>query len=66
MFFAIKDKNGFYYCGYNYWDKQLRKATLYKSYQMAINVRDDKRFRERKPFIIQVEISEIGYYNPDL
>ena len=23
--YAIKDKNGFYYIGYNQWDKQLRK-----------------------------------------
>ena len=29
--YAIKDKNGFYYIGYNQWDKQLRKAKLYHS-----------------------------------
>lgn len=63
MFFAIKDQDNFYYCGYNHWDNQLRKATLYSSYDMAVKCRDDKRFIDRKPYIVGVEIQEIGIYD---
>ena len=34
--YAIKDKNGFYYIGYNQWDKQLRKAKYIIVYFMLI------------------------------
>ena len=42
--YAIKDKNGFYYIGYNQWGKQLRKAKLYHSIFYANQIKEDNRF----------------------
>ena len=33
--FAIKNENGFYYCGLKKWDKQIRKAKIYTSIKYA-------------------------------
>lgn len=66
MFFAIKDKNDLFYCGYNTWDKQLRKAKIYTSFKMAVKMRDDIRFIEHDSFIITVDIIEGYKYNPDI
>ena len=41
--YAIKDKNGFYYIGYNQWDKQLRKAKLYHSIFYANQIKEDNK-----------------------
>ena len=35
LFYAVKDSNGYYYIGYNRWDKQIRKAVLYRSLKYA-------------------------------
>lgn len=57
--FAVKDKKtDEYFIGYNKWDKQLRKAKLYHSYNYAKETRDDIRFIERDTCIIIVDISE--------
>ena len=64
--FAIKNKYGNYYCGYNRWDSQLRKATLYHSYKHAVETRDDSRWMEFETFIVRVRITEEDEYNPDL
>lgn len=61
--FAVKDEDGFYWCGLNEWDKQLRKAKLFHSYKYAAEIRDN-RYKERMPKIVQVEIKEIKDYNP--
>ena len=66
LYFAIKSEYGNYYCGYNSWDKQLRKATLYRSYKQAVNARDDSRWAAFETYIVRVRITEEDEYNPDL
>lgn len=57
--FVIKDREGYYFIGFNKWDKQLRKAKLYHSYKYAKEIRDDVRFIERDTFIVRVRITEL-------
>ena len=57
--FAVKDRNGCYYTGYNAWSNQLRKAKLYNSYKWAKEIRDDIRFMERDTFIVKVRTIEL-------
>ncbi|MSS07118.1 hypothetical protein FYJ38_00495 [Clostridium sp. WB02_MRS01] len=61
--FAVKDREGYYFIGYNKWDKQLRKAKLYHSYKFAKETCDDVRFIERETFIVRVQICENGEVN---
>ena len=61
--YAIKDKNGFYYIGYNQWDKQLRKAKLYHSIFYANQIKEDNKFIGREPFIVKVTIEEVEVNN---
>ena len=63
--FAIKDRNGYFYTGYNTWSKQLRKAKLYNSYKWAKEIRDDIRFVERETFIVRVRTMELDECNYD-
>lgn len=56
--FAVKDRDGYYFIGYNKWDKQLRKARLYHSYKFAKETRDDPRFTGRDAYVVKVEIIE--------
>ena len=63
--FAIKSEYGNYYCGYNHWDKQFRKATLYRSYKHAVEARDDPRWAAFETFIVRIRITEEDKYNPD-
>lgn len=58
--FAVKSKDNKYYCGYNHWDEQLRKAKLYHWYKMAKEIADDIRFMELEPYIVHVTIVENG------
>jgi hypothetical protein len=59
--FAVKDRNtNEYFCGYNKWNKQLRKARLYHSWKYAKETYDDVRWIERDTYIVRVNISEIG------
>lgn len=57
--FAVKDKDDFYYIGYNQWDKQIRKAKLYVSYKQAERMADDERFFERECYLVRVDIVEV-------
>ena len=57
--YAVKDRDGYYFIGFNKWDKQLRKAKLYHSYNYAKETRDDVRFIERDTFIVRVRIWEL-------
>ena len=57
--YAIKNNNGFYWCGMNYWDKQLRKARLYNSLRWANEVLNDTRFKDEELYIVKVEINEV-------
>lgn len=57
--FAVKDREGYYFIGFNKWDKQLRKAKLYHNYKYAKETRDDVRFIERDTFIVRVRITEL-------
>lgn len=57
--FAVKDKDGNYFIGYNQWDKQVRKAKLYHSFEYAMKTRDDVRFKDREAHIVQVQIEEL-------
>lgn len=61
--YAIKDKNGFYYIGYNQWDKQLRKAKLYHSYKFAKNIKKDIKFIKKELIIIRIRITELEECN---
>ena len=63
--FAVKSKDNLYFCGYNHWDKQLRKAKLYHWYRMAKEIMDDSRFIEYEPYIIHVTIVEDGIADYD-
>ena len=70
MIFAIKSETGLYYCGAGNngtgkWDKQLRKATFYTQWKMAVKMRDNPQFAEYSPHIVSVDIIERGTYNPD-
>lgn len=63
--FAVKDEEGFYWCGLNKWDKQLRKAQLFHSWKWAIEARD-RKCGARSTRIVKVRITEEYDYNPDL
>ena len=63
--FAVKDRDGYYYIGYNQWNKQIRKAVLYRSYEYAKEIRYDRRFMERDTFIVRVRITELDECNYD-
>ena len=60
LVYAVKDSNGNYFIGYNHWDKQIRKAKLYRSYKYAKETMDDSRFADREKSIVQVRITEVG------
>lgn len=57
--YAIKDNRGVYWCGLNYWDKQLRKAKLYNSIKWATEVMKDRKLKDRTLNIVKVEIHEV-------
>lgn len=57
--YAVKDKEELYFIGYNQWDKQVRKAKLYRSYKMAEDVKNDSRFVWREAIIVKVQVREI-------
>lgn len=61
--FAVKTRTGEYFCGYNKWDTQIRKAKLYHWYSMVKEIRDDKRFIEKDTYIVRVTIFENGEAN---
>lgn len=63
--YAVKDRNGFFFIGYNHWDKQLRKAKLYHQHKMAKEVRDNVRFIAHDTFIVRVRITELDGVNCD-
>lgn len=64
MLLVIKDNDSNYFSGYNTWDKQLRKAKIYTSHKMDVNIRDDMRFKERELTIFHIEMRELGEYSP--
>lgn len=67
MFLVVKDKiTQEYFCGFNIWDKQIRKAKIYTSYKYAQQIREDSRYPERELSIFIVQIQEGHEYNPDL
>lgn len=63
--FAIKSEYGTYYCGYKMWHNQLRKALLYRSYERAVEERDNPRWAAFETRIVRVRITEEDEYNPD-
>ena len=63
--FAIKDENGYFYCGLNKWDKQLRKSQLFHSFKYAVAVRDSDKWEAIGVKIVKVRIFEMEEYNPD-
>lgn len=67
MLFVVKDiSTNQYWCGYNTWDKQLRKAKIFTSYTWAVETRDNSRFIKRDTRIFTVEIKELDEYNLNL
>lgn len=58
--YAVKDADGMYWCGMNYWDKQLRKARFYNSLKYAQEVMDDSRFKNMHLSIVKVELYEVS------
>ena len=61
--YAIKDKNGFYYIGYNQQDKQIRKSKLYHSIFYANQIKEDNRFISKGLSIVKVSIEEVEVNN---
>lgn len=58
--YAVKDDDGYYWCGMNHWDNQLRKALFYNSLKYASAILKDKRFKDRNMKIITVELHEVS------
>lgn len=60
--YVIKTTTGVYYCGYDYIDKQLRKAKIYHSLQYARDairsLKKSAKFRNYEFIIINVEVRE--------
>lgn len=57
--FVIKDsQSGEYYCGMNFWDKQLREANIYHRKRYAKDITYDTGFKRRNLIIIPVTIME--------
>lgn len=57
--YVIKDKNGYYFTGYDKWDIQLRKAKIYHSYNWAQEIQMKKCYLDREPYIVKVKIEEV-------
>lgn len=55
--YAIKSKDGLYYCGLKVWDRQVRKAKLYHDDKHAENVR--KEYPDIDTIIVKVRTEEI-------
>lgn len=54
---AIKDDKGLYYCGFNTWNKEIRKAKFYVSNYYAEDVVRINKYRN--PTIVKVDIKEL-------
>ena len=54
--YAVKDENGFYWCGYNKWENQIRKAKLFHSLKYANEV--VIRYQNKNPITVKVRITE--------
>lgn len=54
--YAVKDENGFYWCGYNEWENQIRKAKLFHSLKYANEI--VVRYHNKNPIIVKVRIME--------
>lgn len=55
--YAVKDEDGYYWCGLNKWDKQLRKAQLFHSLKYANAIVE--KFAGQNLKIVKVEIKEV-------
>lgn len=64
--FVVKDINGCYYNGIGRsdlaWENQLRKAKIYTSPKMAMNVCNQIYNLERQAKLMVVELTELGEY----
>lgn len=58
LVWAVKDIDGSYFCGNNKWDKQIRKAQLYRSEKYALAAANSM-FRVGKPTVVKVRIFEV-------
>lgn len=56
--YAVKDENGGYWTGYNFFSSQIRKAKLFHSLKYANEV--IKRFPEKNPVVVNVRIMEVN------
>lgn len=54
--YAVKDENGFYWCGYNKWENQIRKAKLFHSLKYANEI--VIRYQNKNPITVKVRIME--------
>lgn len=64
--YVIQFNNGSFWCGYNNYGPQLRKARIYTSYKMANEVGEDclERLKELKSFeILEVELKIKNEHN---
>lgn len=63
---VIKDMSGMYYTGIgkqaSAWDKQLRKAKIYTSYNMAMKACMASNFINRHPKLFAIQLVELGEY----
>jgi nitrous oxidase accessory protein NosD len=59
--YVVKDTHGNYWCGYDAWDKQLRKAKVYTSIKYAQETVD--RFKEYNVHIVEIKMYEVNASN---
>lgn len=58
MYVIQSGKDGMFYCGMRYWDKQLRKAKIYHSLPFARDVA--KAYEDHSCKILEVTMSLVG------
>lgn len=56
--YVIRTSNGLFWCGYKYFDKQLRKAKIYHSLKFAQEIVD--QYADLKPEILEVTLAIVS------
>ena len=56
--YVVQFEEGAFWCGYNQWDKQLRKAKVFHSLKFAKDI--VSRYKEYSPRILEISMNIIG------
>lgn len=59
--YVIRTSEGLFWCGYKYFDKQLRKAKIYHSLKFAQEIVD--QYADLKPEILEVALAIVSPVN---